>query len=414
MSGAAAIGGLSVRRSCAAVEPRFQPVPLQLSSDAVSPGTGIVLWDTHEKVETDAIQLEYSYLKYDAVITGRDQYDWRVVEAKLDSIAGRAHQAILRFYDTYPGRPTTVPAYVRNLPDYRETRSRSEGKPTRFPDWSHAEWRRCVLAFFERFLERYDDDPRLAFLQVGFGLWSEYHIYDGPFKLGKTFPSKDFQREFLKHLSHLSQKTPWMISVDAASDEISPITQHADLLSLNFGVFDDSFLCRNHQQENEPNWNALDRERWKRAPAGGEFSYYTRHDQQEALAPQGPYGESFERAAARFHLSFLIGSDQPGYRPLERIREAGRACGYRFEVTGFETDTRQTRVTVRNIGIAPCYFDMYVSLDGQRSQTSLRHLLPGADRVSIIDRPPGERPPQIDSDRLTASQTVPLQANLTA
>ena len=30
----------------------------------------------------------------------------------------------------------------------------------------------------EEFAARYDDDPRIAFLQVGFGLWGEYHIYD--------------------------------------------------------------------------------------------------------------------------------------------------------------------------------------------------------------------------------------------
>ena len=44
--------------------------------------------------------------------------------------------------------------------------------------------------------EKYKNDPRLAFIQTGFGLWSEYHIYDGPFELGKTFPSKDFQDSF--------------------------------------------------------------------------------------------------------------------------------------------------------------------------------------------------------------------------
>ena len=414
VSGATAFAGLGVRQEILAAEPRFQPVPLRLSSDAVSPGTGIVLWDTHEKVETDAIQLEYSYMKYDDVITGRDNYDWTAVDKKLDSIAGRRHQAILRFYDTYPGQKTTVPAYIRNLPDYRETRAKSEGRPTSFPDWSHGEWRRCLLAFFARFSERYDRDPRLAFLQVGFGLWSEYHIYDGPFKLGKTFPSMEFQQEFLRHLADVVRTSPWMISVDAASDEVSPITRHADLLSLNFGVFDDSFLCKVHRKENEPNWNALDRERWKRAPAGGEFSYYTPRDQKEALATNGPYGESFEKAAARFHICFLIGSDQPSYRSMDRIREAGRACGYRFEVTRFETDGHQTRVTVKNTGVAPCYFDMYVSLDGQRSQTSLRHLLPGDDRVSVIDRPPGGKPPQIEADRLVAGQKIPLQANLNA
>ena len=91
----------------------------------------------------------------------------------LDSAAAHGHQAILRFYDTYPGKATTVPAYIKSLPGYHETRALCEGEKTHFPDWSHPALQSFILEFFKRFALRYDDDPRLAFLQVGFGLWAD-------------------------------------------------------------------------------------------------------------------------------------------------------------------------------------------------------------------------------------------------
>lgn len=118
---------------------------------------------------------------------------------------------------------------------------------------------RCNNAF-SRFAEKYDNDSRLAFVQVGFGLWAEYHIYDGPMLLGKTFPSKKYQSEFAKHLSASLKTTPWMISVDAGDDERSAYPENETLLALKFGLFDDSFNHARHKKENEPSWNILGRD----------------------------------------------------------------------------------------------------------------------------------------------------------
>ena len=309
---------------------RFMPVALKSQITRVQPMTGVVLWTTSEHNRTDAVQLEYSYMKYGDVVVGRDRYDWRTLERLLDDVASRKHQAIVRFYFVYPGRETTVPAYIKELTDYHELRSKSEGKPTTFADWSHPELKRFTLSFYEKLAERYDNDPRLAFLETGFGLWAEYHIYDGPMKLGKTFPDKPFQAEFARRLAQVFRHTPWMISVDAADDSRTPFAADRELVALPFGVFDDSFLCRQHARENEPNWNFFGRDRWKCQPAGGEFSYYTRDDQRLALAPRGPHGISFEKAAADFHVTFMIGNDQPRYQSLDRA--AHSRPGVRLQV----------------------------------------------------------------------------------
>ena len=230
--------------------------------------------------------------------------------------------------------------------------------------------------------------------------------------IGKTFPDKAFQAAFARQLDRVFQKTPWMISVDAADDLYSPFTATKDLMQLPFGVFDDSFLCQQHARVNEQNWNAMGRDRWKRAPAGGEFSYYTARDQKEALAVNGPHGIPFENAAAAFHITFMIADGQPRHRPMDRIRSAGLACGYRFQVTGFEAGAKRSRVTVTNRGVAPIYHDAFLAVNGVRSERSLKGLLPGESRTDEIASGGVSPKLTIACDRLVPGQAIEYDADL--
>jgi hypothetical protein len=406
------VAGFLAIAAAVRADERFVSVPLQSRITHVQPMTGIVFWSTSEHNRTDAIQLEYSYMKYGDVVSDRGRYDWSPMDRLLAQVAARGHQAIVRFYFVYPGQPTTVPRYIKALTDYQETQGKSEGKPTGFADWSHAELKRFTLEFYEKLAQRYDADPRLAFLETGFGLWAEYHIYDGPMRLGKTFPDKAFQADFARHLSRIFHKTPWLISVDAAEDSRAPFASDGDLLKLPFGVFDDSFLCQQHARENEPNWNVMGRERWQRAPAGGEFSYYTRHDQQLALAPTGPHGIPFEQAAAAFHITFMIGNGQPQYQPMSRISAAGMACGYRYRIRAFEASPSRSRVQVANTGVAPIYHDAYLAVNGVRAGTSLKGLLPGQSRTDEIASGGAAPKLTIECDRLVPGQVIQFEADL--
>ncbi len=390
----------------------LRDVPLKSHIQQVQPMTGIVFWEDSGRNETEAIQLEYSYMRYGDIVSRKGEYDWAPVEKKLQAIAGRKHQAILRFYFVYPGDPSTVPAYIKALPDYKETTALSEKKPTGFPDWSHQELKRFTKEFYTRFAEHYDRDPRLAFLQTGFGLWAEYHIYDGPFKLGVTFPDKEFQVDFLRHMALTFKSTPWSISIDAANEEVTPLAGNAELLKLPFGLFDDSFLCKQHAKENGQNWNTLDRKRWQREPAGGEFSYYNKGDQKHALAPEGPNGLSFKAAARNFHISYMIGNDQPLHQPMARIREAGLACGYKFRVTQFQAGDHSASVTIQNVGVAPIYHDAFPAVNGVRANHSLEGLAPGENATFDI-RSGGSSPRfSIESDRLVPGQYIEFEASL--
>ena len=391
----------------------FVDIPINQNITSVQPMTGIVYW-RGSYTNTDAISLEFSYMLYNQVVSDSGVYHWDVVENYLNDIASRHHQAVFRFRYTYVGKQTAVPNYIKNLPDYHETVGTSEGQTTWFPDWTCNELKRFTLEFYTQFAQRYDQDPRLAFLETGFGLWAEYHIYDGPFILGVTFPDKDFQATFFRHLDSTFIHTPFMVSIDAASLETqphyTPFYDHPELLAIPFGLFDDSFMHDTFGQPGEYNtesWNFFNRNRYQEAPAGGEFSYYSTYDQRHVLDwPNGPYGHPFEYFANAFHITFIIGADQPEYQSAERIKQASLAAGYKFKIVSFKSKPDSSVVVVKNVGVAPFYYDAYVAVDSVRSPVSLKLLEPGDTLVCPVSA--GNANPQltIESDRLVAGQTI--------
>jgi len=397
-------------------------VPLQSSVTNVQPMTGIVIWedswdDDLVKTQVGNVQLEYAYVAPGDLSTGPGTYDWSKLDQMLDRIKAHKHQAIIRFYYTYPGKQTGVPAWIKALNSYQETTGTSEGKQTWFPDWSNQNLKDFHTDFYTAFAARYDQDPRLAFLQTGFGLWAEYHIYDGPNRLGHEFPDKEYQTAFLTHLSQVLPTLPWSISIDAGESDYSPIEANAALMNLKFGLFDDSFMHEDHGAYNTDMWNLFGyTNRYKNSPHGGEFSYYTDFDQEHVLDVAGIYGRTFQDQAAKFHISYMIGNDQPDYQTVARIKEAGMQSGYRFRISSFESCDGGSTVMVTNEGVAPIYYDAFVAIDGVRSDASLKGLLPGQTWTiqTLAGTAVGGQAPTltIESDRLVAGQVIEFAADL--
>lgn len=391
----------------------YSPLALVSEIKSVQPMTGIVLWTDNPANNTDAVSLEYSYMLYKDIVKSKDVYDWSSVDKLLDEVASRKHHAILRFRYVYVGdKASAVPHYIRDLPDYKETIGISEGRETCFPDWSHPELQRFHLDFYKKFAERYNKDKRLAFLQTGFGLWGEYHIYDGPFELGKTFPSKAFQTQFFQLMNEYFTDLTWNISIDAANNAYSPFATNSSLKNIKFGLFDDSFMHKTHNEYNTECWNFFDRNRYRIAPAGGEFSYYTNSDQKNVLNVGGIHGRTFESEAQNFHITYMIGNDQPKYQNMERIKDAGMACGYKFKISKFEASTDSVLVEISNIGVASIYRDAFVAVDGVRSAESLKNLQPNGTMLVKLEKKSENPQLSIQSDYLISGQKIEYEANL--
>lgn len=393
----------------------FLNIALTSSVTEVQPMTGIVLWNDAEESSNTAIQLEYSYCPFNKIVTEKDPatWDWSWFETFLNSVSGHNHQAIPRFYYVYPGDETTVPQYIKDLSDYNEIKGSSEGETTYFPDWSHSELKAFTKLFYTEFAARYDNDPRVAFLQVGFGLWGEYHIYDPSVNLGVNFPDFAYQEEFLNHLDATFTNLPWSISIDASNDEDTPFATITSLKNLDFGLFDDSFLNEEHTDYNKECFAFFGEAKRQKSPVGGEFSYFTDYDQANALkADTGPYGTSYEVMAAQYNVTYMIGNDQPEYQTMARIKEAGLASGYNFEITSFKASSTNSIVKVKNTGIAPIFYDTYIAINGVRSTQSLKLLLPN-DEIEVTVAAGGTNPTlTIECDRLVAGQEIQFDASL--
>lgn len=421
-------------------------VALNKSIESLEPMKGIVFWPDQAKDQKDlqkSISLEFSYCLPCAVVKGKTDdkidYDWSSFEKMLDDIASRGHQAIVRFRIEYPSATitnasgctekvkgaTAVPNYIKANKSYTETYSEDPGGdgPTYYADWSNKELLWFYKQFYTDFAAKYDKDSRIAFVQAGFGHWAEYHIYGTTLKLDTNFAGKGYQSEFLTHLDTLFQETPWSISIDAADKKYTPIAGNKTLLGLKFGLFDDSFMHKEHDisqgdGDNEKNWQAIGENRWKTSPAGGEISYYEDKDQHEFLNPAGLYGVTWEDAAAKYHMTYVIGNDAPegSYATKERVYEASSYAGYKFEITGYAVNKVSAAVRVKNVGIAPLYHNAYVTVKGVRSETSLKGLLPGKEAtftVSGIEIGDKESPElTITGDKLLEGATIPYKANL--
>ncbi len=403
--------------------------------------TGLVLWpdeaEERRKTYGETIQLEFSYCLPCKVVTGcaadgTIQYDWSWFDNLLADVASRGHQLVARFRYEYPSGTdvngqkgtTAVPDYIKQRSDYHETYASNAGGdgPTYYADWSCEELRRFTLQFYTDFARRYAADNRLAFLEVGFGHWSEYHIYGTDLKLGTNFPSKDFQKQFFVHMSQVMTAIPWLVSIDAADDEYSPVVDNSELMALRFGLFDDSFMHKTHEigtsdGYNEECWNAIGQgSRWQTGVCGGEISYYSSKDQKNFLDPNGLYGHIWAEQAAKYHITFMIANDAPrgGVATPERFRDGSMATGYRFAITRCETDGQSTRIRITNRGIAPIYRDAWVAVGAVRSEQSLSGLLPGQEMDITIDAPietTADGSPSADSDvQIVSDAILPTQS----
>ena len=412
----------------AELDDSYVPVSISSRVDAVQPGTGLVLWSENARERNadygKTISLEYAYCLPCKVVKGKVgdaiQYDWSSFNKWLSDVASRKHQAVVRFRYEYPGErsvdgnpgTTAVPDYIKALPDYHETYFENEDGPTWYADWTNPELQWFTKQFYADFNAAYRNDPRIAFVEVGFGHWSEYHIFGTPLQPGVNFPSDAYQKEFLTYLAG-ALDIPWLISIDAA--ESSPVVGDASLMALTFGLFDDSFMHKDHEGDyNENCWNAIGKgTRWQKGACGGEISYYTSADQKNFLNPAGMYGVTWEQASAKYHISFMIANDAPSgqYGTSTRFKEASMACGYHFALTGLYANDKTTAAYVTNTGIAPIYRDAYLAVAGVRSETSLRGLLPGDTLLVFIDKPTAVTDLTIESDYILPGQKIQFDAD---
>ncbi|MDP5239325.1 DUF4832 domain-containing protein [Uliginosibacterium sp. 31-16] len=309
--------------------------------------------------------MEFSYFPLSAVLKAPGRYDWTVLERFLDQVAGRGHQAVLRFHVEYPGKTGSLPPYLLDA-GVGLTRWQRASTPPRppvdneTPDYANPVLRRALTDFIAAFGARYDGDPRIGFITAGLlGLWGEWHNHPRT----ELFADKALQAAVMDAYAQAFRKTAVLLRYPAG--EADPV--YVANAGSRFGFHDDSFAW--NTLATKPHYfvaklqaaGALDA--WQTRPIGGEIrpeAWGKVFDAEPGLAALQDFAQCVEAT----HVSWLMDSGMfKAGNSLERRERAiaqVRRMGYEFHVTQVALVQQAEQLTVKlqieNRGVAPFYY----------------------------------------------------------
>ena len=115
-------------------------------------------------------QMEFLYLPMADLWDEKGETLGTGLEPHLVAAAERGHHAVIRVYIDYPASESGLPGYLSELVDCRTYSDYGGGCS---PDYDDPDLLEAMLGLISALGERYDADPRLGFVQVGFlGFWS--------------------------------------------------------------------------------------------------------------------------------------------------------------------------------------------------------------------------------------------------
>jgi hypothetical protein len=251
-------------------------------------------------------------------------------------------------------------------------------------DYSSDHFRERLLRLISRLGECWDNDPRVAWVQMGIiGKWGEHHSPSVGPEMEKLLGDA-FTEAFRNKL--VTVRHPW------------------EFENYEFGIYWDSWA---HVQQMETHGGGIERlgSRWQTRPIGGECAYnWGRWHEQPGDDPNDTLRDPIHRSflinsIRRLHCNNLGWvSNYDATEPTVRsgAEEVQRAFGYRFILDEFEYPAEirtegsfRVAFKVRNTGSSPFYYDWPVELSLLDPQTGevvwcavfeavdIRHWLPG-------------------------------------
>ncbi|WP_051226499.1 carbohydrate-binding protein [Butyrivibrio sp. MC2013] len=321
-------------------------------------------------VSTFPHSMEWFYIAVNEVETAEGVYDWTALENRLDTIAGRGHQAVLRFYYDYPGEDTGVPQYLIDggltMRPYNEPSDL--GGAGLCPDYSNSAFRQSMQDFIAAFGAEYDGDPRIGYITEGLlGFWGEWHNwpFDEDTSDGKpdwSIPAEVYSEVYSAYNDAF--KTTGLIvrePKDGVDDPSFATGYHDDsfayaTLSAAKGGQDWSFMQRLINQGVNDNWTF--------ACVGGEVY----PPLQGTIFTGNPTSDTqnWQACVDETHASWLMCDQIKGYKGTTRDNAiaASKGLGYDLQVVtadyseliGGDTSLPLS-VTMKNNGVAPFYYD---------------------------------------------------------
>ncbi len=256
-------------------------------------------------------------------------------------------------------------------------------------DYSSDQFKRRVQRLIQRLGECWDDDPRVAWVQLGIiGYWGEHHN-----------PSPDAQM----------QKLLGDAFTAAFKNKKVTVRHPWEFTDYEFGIYWDSWA---HIQQMESHGEGIarlnaERGRWEVCPMDGECAYnWGRYQEQPGDNPNDTLSDPVHHAWLIDTIRRLHGNDLgwvASYNAADPLVQAGaqevqKAFGYRFVIEQVRYDATvapgqvfHVSFAVRNTGSAPFYYDWPVEvslLDSVSREVVWKDTFKGVDIRSWL---PGDR-----------------------
>lgn len=349
--------------------------------------------------------MEFTYLGLSDLMLDFDQFNWQPLDQEIEAVAKRGRQTVFRIYLEYPDKLNAIPPFLieAGVKTTRWKNTNTAPLPPAdciTPDYSNPELVKALEYFIAALGERYDDDPRIAYITAGLlGTWGEWHTYprDDLWAPPKT------QLAIMDAYKKAFRNVPILLRYPTPGDDL-----YASTTAQPFGYHDDSFAWATLETgRTADNWffePSLKRAKlidaWKQHPIGGEIrpEIWGCVFDEPSCAPKG---QEFGKCRDRLHVTWLLDTgmsrEQASPERMQRAVKAVQRMGYEFHVRSatLDVDDSQLNVSchVRNTGIAPFYrngwkvhLGLFPSINAEPVATQitdwqLQSLLPDQDRT---------------------------------
>ncbi|MBR2272923.1 MAG: hypothetical protein IJ912_11570 [Fibrobacter sp.] len=323
----------------------------------------------------DLVSYGSGYQQWNKLNPAKGVYDWTELEKLLNALAEHNMGYALR---VLPYTPSFIksdfppeeeydwtPPFVYEMGakkiqiDLRGTDYRAYA-----PVWDDSVYIWAAKEFAKALAEKYDGDPRIEYIDIRtFGEWGEWHTSH---ILGSEMPADSVLIDMLDYYASLFKKTQLVLPSNGFGD----VYTHA--LELGITKRDDGFIGIPGRPD------TLLRAYNANLPTIAEnIAGYKTMLAYDDLIPGGNQKWTAERwvdAITTAHLTYYV-LDQDNdcgyyfYKDNKALADSmSKVIGYNFTVTQAELvtvtsdrDTTSTlNITVKNTGVAPCFFDVYM------------------------------------------------------
>ncbi|WP_406539343.1 DUF4832 domain-containing protein [Fibrobacter sp.] len=322
----------------------------------------------------DLVTYGSGYQKWNKLNPAKDVYDWTELDKLLDALAEHNMGYALRVLPYSPsfvkGNDTPeedydwTPKFVYEMGAKKITATvQWNGYRATVPVWDDPVYLQAAKDFGTALAKKYDGDPRIEYIDIrSFGEWGEWHASH---LNGSEMPSEAVQIEMLDHYASVFKKTLLVLPSSGMGD----VYTHA--LSLGITKRDDGFISIPGRPDSlvrayEANLPTI---------AENQAGYATMLNNNDII-PGGYLKWTPQRwvdAITTAHLTYYVldqDSDE-GYKFYKENKaladSMSKVIGYNFRVVNAEFEsvassvaTNTLNITIKNTGVAPCFFDVYL------------------------------------------------------